>query len=184
MHPAIFLDRDGVIIENRPDYVRSWAEVEIFPQALATLVRLARTPYKVVIVTNQAGIGKGLIPPAVSEDINRRLQVVIEQAGGRIDGIYVCPHRPDDRCDCRKPLPGLIHQAAAAFDLDLPASILIGDALSDLQAGRAAGVGRLALVRTGRGTQQSQMAGVEGLRPFEIYTDLSEACTQLIPDGS
>ena len=112
MFPAIFLDRDGVIIENVPAYVRSWADVSIFPQAVQALVRLNHSPYKIVIVTNQAGIGKGLFSQAEAESINQRLIGEIERAGGRIDGVFMCPHTPNDGCDCRKPKPGLFMQAA------------------------------------------------------------------------
>src|SRR5690606_36103474 len=95
MHPAIFLDRDGVIIENRPAYVRSWEDVEIFPQALTALARVCKSPYKIVIVTIQSGVGPGLIQMETAEEINRRLVREIEKAGGRIDAVLMCPHAPE-----------------------------------------------------------------------------------------
>jgi D-glycero-D-manno-heptose 1,7-bisphosphate phosphatase len=175
MFPAIFLDRDGVIIENRPAYVQTWEDVSIFPQALQALARASRTHYRIVIVTNQSGIGRGIISPTVAEDINRRLVEQISQAGGRVDRIYVCPHAPFDECDCRKPRPGLILQAAADLSLDLRQSVLIGDALSDLQAGLAAGIQHLILVRTGRGASQELLLKADPAWQITIHDSLAGA---------
>ncbi len=116
MYPAIFLDRDGVIIENRPAYVRSWDDVEIYPFSLTSLARAAQAPYKFVIVTNQSAVGRGLLSEADLAQINRDLVNLIEGAGGRIDGVYVCPHAPEANCDCRKPRPGMITRAAAELE--------------------------------------------------------------------
>ena len=180
MYPAIFLDRDGVIIENRPSYVRSWSDVELYPQALTALARLKDSPYKIVLVTNQSAIGRGLISVEDAEAINQRLLGIIEAAGGRIDGIFMCPHTPQDDCDCRKPQPGLLLQAAEQLSLDMSRSILIGDALSDLKAGMAAGVQKVAIVRTGRGLQQLQSPEAAALQPFLIYNTLAEALEDLV----
>ena len=112
--------------------------------------------------------------------INRRLLAQIRAAGGRVDGLFYCPHAPHVGCDCRKPRPGLLLQAAQTLSIDLSQSILIGDALSDLQAGQAAGVRETALVRTGRGGQQAQSPGAQEVRPFLIFEDLAEALEQMI----
>jgi len=173
--PAIFLDRDGVIIHNRKDYVRSWEHVKIYPQALKALARMKDSPYKFVIVTNQAGIGKGLISQAVVEEINQRIKDIIEQAGGRIDGIFLCPHTPADHCNCRKPLPGLLLEAARVLSIDLRQSIMIGDALSDIEAGQQAGVKQAILLLTGRGNQQQHLPARERLQPFETQPSLDHA---------
>jgi D-glycero-D-manno-heptose 1,7-bisphosphate phosphatase len=180
MLPAIFLDRDGVIIENRPQYVRSWLDVQIFPQALQALNRLKDTPFKIVIVTNQAGVSRGVISISVAEEINRRLGEAVERAGGRIDGIFMCPHKPEDGCNCRKPRPGLIEQAARELAIDLSQSLLVGDMLTDLLAGKAAGIPRLVLVRTGLGAQQIESAPVGILDSFLVFDSLSEALNQLV----
>ncbi len=181
MLPGIFLDRDGVIIEHRPGYVLSWSDVVFYPQALAALARLRVRMFKIAIITNQSAIGRGLLSTETADDINRRIEQVIEIAGGRIDGTFVCPHHPQDGCPCRKPRPGLILQAANSLGIDLTSSILIGDNLGDLQAGQAAGVPRLALVRTGLGSQQLQAPPPKGLIEFSIYSDLEEALRCLLP---
>jgi D-glycero-D-manno-heptose 1,7-bisphosphate phosphatase len=180
-YPAVFLDRDGVIIHNRKEYVRTWEHVKIYPQALKALARLKNSPYKIVVITNQAGVGKGLIPFEVAEDINCRIQVIVEAAGGRIDRFFMCPHTTKDLCDCRKPKPGLLLQAAQALQLDLSQSILIGDALSDIEAGQRAGVKQTFLVQTGRGNQQQRLPGREKLQPFEIRKSFWQAVKDILP---
>lgn len=180
MHPAIFLDRDGVIIENRRNYVRSWADVEFLPRALAALAKMRSSPYKIVIATNQSAIGRGIISNHLALEINRRVVDEIEKCGGRIDAVFMCPHSPQDECDCRKPKPGLLFQAAEALSLDLSRSVMIGDALSDLMAGQAAGVCRAILLRTGRGEQQARLAKSRSLPPFLIYDTLADALSSLM----
>lgn len=183
MHPALFLDRDGVIIENRDNYVRSWADVAIYPQALAALAWVSRFPVKIVIVTNQSAVGRGLVPLSTAQQINARLQEAIELAGGRIDGIYMCPHHPKDGCECRKPSPGMLLQAAEDLSLDLNRAALVGDALTDLLAAEAASVPVRVLVRTGRGRQQEQLPRAKALLPFwthdSLYVALSYQFTSI-----
>ncbi|MFC1878728.1 D-glycero-beta-D-manno-heptose 1,7-bisphosphate 7-phosphatase [Chloroflexota bacterium] len=180
MPAAIFLDRDGVIIENRSNYVRSWNDVHIFPQALDALIKIRSAPYKIIIVTNQSVIGRGLVPQEKIEHINNRLIGEIQKAGGRIDGVYLCPHAPEDSCVCRKPKPGLLLQAANDFSIEMDQSIMIGDALTDLTAGIAAGVKQVALLRTGRGAQQERSHQAAQMQPFPVYHDLTDALRHLI----
>ena len=161
MYPSIFLDRDGVLIENRSDYVRDWAQVKIIPEAIRALSLAPIKKYKVVIVTNQSVVGRGLILLKTAQEINQRLINLIRDHGGQIDGVYMCPHRPEDGCSCRKPLPGLLLQAAKDLSLDLQRSWMIGDAWSDVQAGEAAGMRGTILLKTGRGTEQLLQARLE-----------------------
>lgn len=172
MKKAIFLDRDGVIIENVSTYVRSWSDVHFLPGALTALARLAELPLSIVLVTNQSVVGRGLISFDAAVEINRLLVDQICAAGGRIDGVFLCPHAPQAGCACRKPQPGLLLQAAKALSLDLPSSIMIGDALSDLEAGRAAGIARNILVLTGRGAQQVLLPEAQRLAPLVRFADL------------
>jgi D-glycero-D-manno-heptose 1,7-bisphosphate phosphatase len=153
MRPAIFFDRDGVLIENRDAYVRSWDDVEVLPGAREALASAAAWPHVFFIVSNQAGVAKGVIPYALAEAINIGVADLFSAAGGRIDRAYLCPHRAEDNCDCRKPRPGMLLRAAHEFDIDLAASWMIGDNITDMQAARAAGV-RGVLVRTGLGAAQ------------------------------
>jgi D-glycero-D-manno-heptose 1,7-bisphosphate phosphatase len=177
MQPAIFLDRDGVIIENREDYVRSWADVSFIPAALHALRKLSPLGWVIVIVTNQAVVGKGLVTLEAAEEINRRVVAEVVRHGGRIDAAYLCPHRPDENCDCRKPKPGMLLRAARDLDLDLSRSVMIGDAITDMQAARAAGVHGI-LVKTGRGL--TELCSFVGTPWFDIARDLADVAESLV----
>ncbi len=178
--PAVFLDRDGVIIDNRDDYHRSWDDVRIIPGALGALARASTAPFKFVIVTNQSAVGRGLISLSDAESINERLVSEVGAHGGHIDGVFMCPHSPEAGCDCRKPEPGLILQASRELSIDLGRSILIGDAMSDIQAARAAGVPSAVLVKTGRGSEQLPLRQAGAPDPFPVYKDLAEALWRLL----
>jgi D-glycero-D-manno-heptose 1,7-bisphosphate phosphatase len=175
MVPGLFLDRDGVIIENRSSYIRSWDDVVFYPDALAALAQVKTTKHKIILVTNQSAIGRGIISSAQAWEINERVVETIKNAGGRVDGVYMCPHSPDEGCECRKPQPGLLIQAARELSVDLNQSILIGDALSDIQAGQAAGIKQTILVRTGRGADQLNQPFPPELKPFSVQPDLYQA---------
>ncbi|MEZ4646269.1 MAG: HAD-IIIA family hydrolase [Chloroflexota bacterium] len=179
-HPAIFLDRDGVIIENRANYVRSWDDVEIYPQALQALTAVAHSPYKIIIVTNQSAVGRGIISLETAHTINEQLLQIIRMGNGRVDGVFMCPHAPEAQCHCRKPQPGLLLQAAAQHNIDLSESYMIGDALSDLQAGLAAGVPNVILLRTGRGQKQAQLPAAANFHPITLCDTLGDALSHII----
>lgn len=180
MRPALFLDRDGVIIENRPNYVRTWDDVQWLDSAVRALARIHALPHAIVLVTNQSGVGRGLIPRATADEINRRVVAHITACGGRVDAVYMCPHAPVDLCDCRKPQPGMLLQAAADLDLDLSQSIMIGDALTDIAAGRNAGVRHTALLETGRGATQHRLPAAAAYQPLTVYPDLEAALQSLL----
>src|SRR5579871_401094 len=108
MRPAVFLDRDGVINENRSDYVRSWDQIVFLDGVFAALKRLAEHEFPVIVVTNQSAIGRGLLDEVEAHAINRRLTDAVQAQGGRITAAYLCPHHPDVACDCRKPAPGML----------------------------------------------------------------------------
>ena len=177
---AIFLDRDGVICENRPNHVKNWGEFEFLPGVKKSLAMLSRLGLPIIIVTNQAVIGRGMVTVETLEDIHRRMAAEIAAHGGRIDRLIYCPHRPEDECDCRKPKPGMLLQAAAEMGIDLTQSYLIGDATSDIQAGQRVGC-RTFLVLTGRGVEQSIPALHSAERHFvTIASDLREVADHIL----
>ena len=180
MYPAIFLDRDGVIIENRADYVQDWSQVSIFPNAIKALSDSVTRMYKIVVVTNQSAVGRHLISFETAQEINDKLGIAIKQLGGNVDGIYMCPHAPEDQCNCRKPQPGLLLQATQELSLDLSASWMIGDAWSDLLAGQAAGTRGNIMVKTGRGAKQLLLPQPENLNDYFVFNDLSEAVNAIL----
>jgi D-glycero-D-manno-heptose 1,7-bisphosphate phosphatase len=175
LFPALFLDRDGVINENRAEYVRSWSDVSLYPQALRALALVRDWPYKIIVVTNQSAVGRGIISLAQAEAINEGIVTAVAQHGGRIDAAYLCPHAPAANCDCRKPRPGLLLRAAREHGIEIGRSFMIGDALTDLEAGTAAGVAQTILLQTGRGQAQLQLPRAASLPPFTVCADLYEA---------
>lgn len=180
MFPAIFLDRDGVLIENRAEYVRDWSQVRIFPDAIRALSDAKLNNHKIVIVTNQSAVGRGIISLETAEAINQRLVSLIRDQGGRVDGVYLCPHGPDDGCDCRKPKPGLLVRAAEELSLDLKRSWMVGDAWSDVQAGQAAGVRGRIILKTGRGADQLSLPKPADVGEFLVCEDLPAALETII----
>ncbi len=181
--PALFLDRDGVFIENRTHYVRHWKDVELLPQALQALARIRHIPYKIIVVTNQSVVGRGIISLETAVSLNERILDAVRQQNGRIDASYLCPAKPGSNAACRKPRPGMLQQAAQEHDLDLSQSFMIGDALTDVQAGQAAGVKQALLLLTGRGKAQAQLPQAQKLPPFPIFKDLATAFLTLFPEA-
>jgi D-glycero-D-manno-heptose 1,7-bisphosphate phosphatase len=151
---AIFLDRDGTINAGIPKYERvdSIDKVEILPNSVKGLAKLAELDYMVFFVTNQAGLAEGLISRSDFDAINNEVLKQIAPSGITVTKTYVCPHGEGSTCDCRKPKPGLLLQAAAEYDIDLATSWMIGDRLTDIHTGINAGT-KTILVQTGSITE-------------------------------
>jgi D-glycero-D-manno-heptose 1,7-bisphosphate phosphatase len=155
---AVFLDRDGTLIVER-GYITVPDDVELIPGAAAAVARLRDAGWKVFVVTNQGAVAKGMITEDELGLIHFRMVSLLAEQGAELDGVYYCPHHPDGdqiqysvECDCRKPRPGLLERAAGEHGIDLSESVIIGDTLRDLEAGRGAG-SRGVLVLTGHGAQ-------------------------------
>ena len=158
--PAVFLDRDGTLIED-VGYVDRLDRMRLYPWSVEAVRLLRRAGYAAVVVTNQAGVARGMISEQVVVEVRDRLQQALARAGARLDGHYHCPHLPDAplaayrrRCGCHKPEPGMIRQAAADLTLDLDRSVVVGDRWTDVRLARAAGTAAI-LVRTGYGASQA-----------------------------
>ena len=150
LHPAIFLDRDGVLNADSDEYIKSWAEYNFYPGVFAALRRLRVAGCEVYVVTNQAGVGKGLLTHQTLLDILLRLRLTVRQQGGLIHGIAYCRHRKEEGCGCRKPKPGMFHKLAVKYGLDLSRSVMVGDSCTDMAAAQAAGCTTILLhTRTG-----------------------------------
>jgi D-glycero-D-manno-heptose 1,7-bisphosphate phosphatase len=178
---AIFLDRDGVINENRPDHVKNWGEFEFLPGVLSSIRRLSQTGLPIFVVTNQAIISRGEMSVETLDSIHARMLACVREAGGRIDHVYYCPHDKDDNCECRKPRPGMLKQAALEYGIDLTKSFIVGDAWTDVEAGLAVGA-RSILVMTGRGRGQGNFAKCLTQYPvhFGAACDLEDATTMIL----
>ncbi len=147
---AIFLDRDGVINENSSEHVKSWDEFQFIPNALRTIRELSETGLPIFVVTNQGAVNRGMMSLDDLNDIHNRMLQAITEAGGKITKVYFCPHSPEEHCNCRKPEPGMLQQAAHEHNIDLKQSFMVGDAWTDMEAGRKAGTHNILLL-TGRG---------------------------------
>lgn len=180
---AVFLDRDGVINENVDgSYVSRWEEFQFLPGSLEALRALHRAGLPVVVVTNQAGIGRGYLAADSLQLVHDKMLAAIEAAGGRVDAVLHCPHTPEEGCECRKPQPGMLVRGAAQLGVSLATSVFVGDHLTDVQAALAAGC-RAVLVLTGRG--QSVVDEIRGSAAYagvSIVPDLSAAVALLL-DG-
>ncbi|HCC47705.1 MAG TPA: D,D-heptose 1,7-bisphosphate phosphatase [Elusimicrobia bacterium] len=145
--PTAFLDRDGTINKNREgSYITTPAQLKIYAKAPAAIKLISAKGYRVVVLTNQSGIGRGYMTLAASRRINLKLLRELRKAGAGVDAVYFCPHAPGENCSCRKPKPGLILEAEKDSPADLPRSFMAGDKKCDLELARRAGIkGRLVL---------------------------------------
>lgn len=174
----IFLDRDGVINENRDSHVTSWSEFEFLPGTLKALRLLTAAGFRIFVVTNQACVNRGLLSVGALDDIHRRMREAAGRRGARITDVRFCPHRPDEACGCRKPMPGMLLELAQTYGISLGETYLVGDALTDVAAGRAAGC-RTVLVQTGRGAAQIAAAESGEPQPDLIADNLLDAARRL-----
>lgn len=136
--PAVFLDRDGTLIDD-VGYISDPADVRLVSGAADALQALRAAGFRLVVVSNQSGLGRGLITQEQADDVHQRFVEELQHAGAQIDAAYYCPHAPEEGCDCRKPLPGLIIDAARELELDLERSFMVGNSDVDVAAGEAAG---------------------------------------------
>jgi D-glycero-D-manno-heptose 1,7-bisphosphate phosphatase len=174
----VILDRDGVINYDSADYVKSPAEWRPIPGSLEAIAALGAAGFRVFVVSNQSGIGRGLLTAAAARAINARMTAAVADAGGAIEAIYMCPHRPDEGCDCRKPSPGLLWRLASEHGVSLAGQPLIGDKWSDMEAARAVEA-RGILVETGQGRQTRREHAEE---IGEVFGDLAAAARMLIEE--
>ena len=167
---AVFLDRDGTIIVHRP-YLSDPDHVELLPNAIQGLRLLQRQGLGLIVVTNQAGVGRGYFDDECVRQIHHRLRDLLAAHDIELDGVFYCPHSPDDVCNCRKPRTGLIHQATRQFGFDPRDGFMIGDNVCDIELGRNVGATTL-LVRTGYG---SGIEATGDVRSDYVVDDLVEA---------
>ena len=174
----VILDRDGTINHDSDDYIKSPAEWRPIAGSLEAIARLIQADYRVVVATNQSGIGRGLFDTRALFAIHDKLQRALGQVGGRIDAFFFCPHRADDNCRCRKPQPGMLLEVARRLNLSLADTYMVGDSQRDLEAAAAAGA-RPVLVLTGKGSQTSAAGRLPpGTR---VFPDLGAFAEQLAP---
>jgi len=173
----VILDRDGVINIDSDQFIKTPEEWKPIPGSLDAIARLNHAGYRVVIASNQSGIGRGLFDMAALNAINEKMYKALAQVGGRIDALFYCPHPAEANCTCRKPKPGMFEDVARRFNVSLAGVPSIGDSLRDLQAAVAAG-GTPILVLTGKGAKTQAAGGLP--KQTKVYQDLAEAVRAII----
>lgn len=181
MTRLIVLDRDGVINRDSDDFIKSPGEWQPIPGSLDAIARLTAAGFTVAVATNQSGLGRGLFDVSALEAIHAKMRDAVSRAGGRIDRIAYCPHRPDAGCDCRKPRPGLLHQLADHYGIQLSGITVVGDSRRDLRAAAAAGA-RPVLVLTGNGMATQAELAADGER-MDTFDDLAALAGSLLDDS-
>jgi len=174
----VILDRDGVINQESSDFVKSADEWLPLPGSIEAIALLSKAGFSIAIASNQSGLARGIFDASALDDMHSKLRVLVAGAGGRIDHIAICPHGPDDDCNCRKPRPGLLHQIGERFNVSLADVPFIGDSLRDLQTARSVHA-RPILVRSGNGKKTEDRLPAE-LSSVEIYDDLNAAAAVLL----
>ena len=173
---AVFIDRDGVLIHDM-HYLSDHRKIVFFKRSFEAIRMLKKAGFKIIVVTNQSGVGRGYFPLKTVTDIHRHMKQTLAKKSARIDGIYLCPHRPDQKCTCRKPKIGMMRKAQKDFKLDLKNSFMIGDKRSDVIAGYNFG-GTSILVLTGKGKKELKRFKI--IKPNHISPNLYDAARWII----
>ena len=173
----IVLDRDGVINYDSDNYIKTVDEWIPLPGSMEAIGKLTKAGYKIAVATNQSGISRGYFSVETLNAMHEKMIKLAGEHGGKFDFIAYCPHGPDDECDCRKPLPGLIHQIESALNISAKDCYMVGDSLRDLEAGVAAGL-KPVLVRTGKGVRTLEKN--QGLENTLVFDDLTNLVNTLI----
>jgi len=177
----VILDRDGVINQDSDQFIKNPDEWKPIPGSLEAIARLNQAGYRVVVASNQSGVGRGLFDMAMLNSIHAKMHKLAAQAGGRIEAVFFCPHPADSACACRKPKPGLLQEIALRYHLELKGVPAIGDSLRDLEAAVAVGA-RPILVLTGKGRKTLEAGDLpDGVA---VHADLAEAVQVLLAEAA
>lgn len=176
--PAILLDRDGVIIEEQTDYLRTEDSIKFLPGVLEAIKHTTERKIPIIVITNQSAVGRSIISLEQAIFLNRVIMQQIEDFGGRIDAVYMCYHHPSDNCDCRKPAPKMPLLAKEQMNLDFANSYFIGDTLNDMKTARAAGLKEV-LVLTGHGANEYESLDEVNKKDYLVADDLPQAIKKI-----
>ncbi len=176
----IFLDRDGVINKDSPDYVKNWSEFEFIPESIEAIKLLTENNFTVIVITNQSIINRKMATPDDLEFTHSMMKKSVKEGGGEIKDIFFCPHKPEEGCKCRKPEPGLILEAKKKYGIDVKNSAMVGDSAKDIECARRAGCRYAVLVRTGKYEQAVSSLEEKKIYPDHTASDLFEAVEWII----
>ena len=183
LRKVVFLDRDGVINRDSTDYIKSWPEFEFIAGSIEAIRDLTLNGFISIVITNQSALPRRLLSRQELEHIHRMMSKTIAAGGGKITDIFFCPHLPDDRCDCRKPKPGLILQAQRKYNIDLTQTILVGDSARDIECARNAGCGNAILIRTGKDCGVEKALKAKQIFPNYVAENLADAAQWILGQG-
>jgi D-glycero-D-manno-heptose 1,7-bisphosphate phosphatase len=180
-NPVVVLDRDGVINEDSDHYIKHPDEWVPIPGSIEAISRLCQGGFRVAVATNQSGIGRGLFSFGELNAMHRRMRELVASHGGQIELIALCPHRPENACECRKPKPGMLMEITSRMGVDPGGVPFVGDSIGDVKAARAAGMLPW-LVETGKGRRTIEACGGD-LQGIPVFPDLAAAADQLLCTG-
>ncbi len=186
---VVVLDRDGVINEDSPDYVKSEDEWLAIPGSIEAIANLCKAGFKIAVATNQSGLARELFDEYALARMHQKLCSLVEEAGGQVDAIFFCPHAPDAGCSCRKPQTGMLQQIESEFSCSLKDQFFVGDSVKDIQAAKAFSCVPV-LVRTGNGreTEEQLTSGCSDdsntSMPCLVFDDLASAASHIIANAS
>jgi len=184
LEKVVFLDRDGTINRDSPDYIKSREEFEFLPGSIEAINNLTHHGFVIIVVTNQSAVPRKLISSIELEFIHNMMALTVALNGGEIKDVFYCPHMPQDGCDCRKPEPGLIFQAREKYEIDLTAAVMVGDSAKDIECARRAGCGRTVLVKSGQKDDVEPEWRSRQIRVDYVAKDLYEAAEWIIQNHS
>jgi D-glycero-D-manno-heptose 1,7-bisphosphate phosphatase len=177
---VVFLDRDGVINYDSPQYIKSRSEFKFIPGSIEAVTELTLNGFISIVISNQSALSRKLISPKELENIHIMMKKAIASAGGRIMDIFFCPHMPDDGCECRKPEPGLIFRAQRIYNITLAETVMVGDSTKDIECARNAGCGTAVLVKSGNDPDAENALKRKGIFPDHVAQNLREAAKWII----
>ena len=180
---VVFLDRDGTINHDSPDYIKNRSEFKIMPGSIEAIRLLTLSGFTSIIITNQSALARKLISPDELDHIHAIMKAAIRSGGGKITDIFFCPHLPNEGCDCRKPAPGLLLQAQLKYNIDLPTSIMVGDSAKDIECARNAGCGKAVLVKTGKDAAAEDMLKSKQIDADYTAIDLFDAANWILANS-
>jgi D-glycero-D-manno-heptose 1,7-bisphosphate phosphatase len=177
---VVFLDRDGVINHDSPDYIKSWSEFKFIPGSTEAIRDLTLNGFASIIISNQSALARNLISQSKLDDIHELMKNTIVSQHGKITDIFFCPHMPDKGCKCRKPEPGLIFQAQQKYDIDLSQAVMVGDSPKDIQCARNARCGLAILVKSGRVGDAEYVLKTKSIFPDYVAENLHAAVNWIL----
>jgi len=177
---VVFLDRDGTINRDSPEYIKSWDEFDFIPGSIEAIRNLSQNGFTSIVITNQSALPRRLISHQGLEHIHSMMKDMIELHGGKIADIFFCPHKPDAMCACRKPQPGLIFRAQDKYNIDLSDAVMTGDSAKDIECAHNAGCSKAILVKTGKNHGVDEILRAKNISPDYVAKNLFEAAEWII----